>query len=94
MIMSLGFVSTGFWGSYSLWMCTLLNLDIVGVRLGLSTGKNAFPSLNIEEDRVRVCGGSGQGVGEWEEVEIWIGNFLSNKIIIKIWIHPFHMCLL
>ena len=68
MTIALEFVSTactGFLGSYSLWMYTLLNLDIVGRALNFPQGRVPCPLLGCE------------GVGcedvwrEWEEKREW-----------------------
>ena len=79
--MALGFVSnacTDFLGSCSLWMYTLLSLDVVGRALDLAQSRVPCPPLGLEGD---VVGVHVEGMGGEEGVEIWIGIFLKNKII-------------
>ena len=61
MTVALGFVSnavTGFLGSYSLWMYTLLNLVVVRRALDFPQGRVLCPLLGLEGLGRRVCGGS------------------------------------
>ena len=51
---------TGFLGSYSLWMYTLLNLDVVGRALDFPQGRVPYLLLGLKGVRL-------EGVGrEWE----------------------------
>ena len=73
MTMALRFLSvacTGFLGSCSPWMYTLLNLDVVGRTLDFPHGRVPCPLLRLEG----VGGGYVDGVGG-EEVEICICIF-------------------
>ena len=54
----LGFIQTactGFLGSYSLWMNTLLNQDLVGRTLDFSQSKLSYPLLGLEGGGVGEC---------------------------------------
>ena len=66
------FTCTGFLGSYSLWMYTLLSLDVVGRALDPPQSKMHYPLLGLEGGGVRECV---EGMERGEGVGIWIGIF-------------------
>ena len=66
MTMDLEFVSTActdFLGFYSLWMYTLLNLDVVGRALDFPQGRVPYPLLRLDGVGKKICGGSRRSVG-------------------------------
>ena len=76
---ALGFVSaacTGFLGSYSLWIYTLLSLDVVGRTLDLPQGKVPCLQLGLKVDGVAEYV---EGMEGREEVGIWTGIVFLKK---------------
>ena len=54
---------TGFLGTYSLWMNTLISLEIVGMTFGLPQNNVPYPLRVLERDGVEESGGSGRRRG-------------------------------